>query len=181
MKELKSYFNHMDIINEEIEFKCFKCFQSPNKNIHDMMKKWQFWSTVEKLFKLDCTKWLSDNINLVFLWSFDNANTYFWGVWQETHGRSSLAKISNICFHTWETEMLSTNRNMLTRGWRNTCLCLVQYSRMTAEEWFSPVKLLYLEHCHSWFLYLPYPVKVDYASQPCLRARLSWTFLISNF
>lgn len=83
-----------------------------------------------------------DKINLVFLWSSNNANMYFWEVWKETHGGSSLAKISNIYFHAWETEMLANKRNMLTGGWRNTCLCLVQCTRTTAEEWFSLAKLL---------------------------------------
>lgn len=81
-------------------------------------------------------------INLVFLWSSDNANIYFWEVWKETHRGSSLAKISNIHFHAWETEMLANRRNMLTGGRRNTCSCLVQYTRVTAEEWFSLIKLL---------------------------------------
>lgn len=89
-----------------------------------------------------------DNINLVFLWSSDNANSYFRGFWQETHRGSSLAKTNNIHFHAWETEMLANNRNMLTGGWRNTCLCLVQYTRVTAEERFSLVKLLHLALSH---------------------------------
>lgn len=38
--------------------------------------------------------------------------------------------------------MLANKRNMLAGGWRNTCLCLVQYTRVTAEERFSLVKLL---------------------------------------
>lgn len=89
-----------------------------------------------------------DKINLVFLWSSDNANTYFWGDWQETHRGSSLAKINNIHSHACETETLANNRNMLTGGWRNTCLCLVQYTRVTAEERFSLVKLLRLALSH---------------------------------
>lgn len=89
-----------------------------------------------------------DKINLVFLWSSDNANTYFWGVWQETHRGSLLAKISNISFRAWETETLANNKNMLTGGWKNTCLCLVQYARVTAEEQFSLVELLCLALSH---------------------------------
>lgn len=81
-------------------------------------------------------------IDLVFLWSSDNANIYFWEVWKETHRGSSLAKISDIHFHAWATEMLANKRNKLTGGWRNTCSCLVQYTRVTAEEWFSLVQLL---------------------------------------
>lgn len=89
-----------------------------------------------------------DKINLVFLWSSDNASTYFWGVWKETHRGSSVAKINNIHFHAWETEILANNRNMLIGGWRNTCLCLVQYAIVTAEEQFSLVKLLRLALSH---------------------------------
>ena len=32
MKDLKGHLDHMDMINEEA---ARKCFQSPNKNIHD--------------------------------------------------------------------------------------------------------------------------------------------------
>lgn len=53
MKELKSYSDHMDMINEEA---AFNLFQSPDKNLCDMMKNRQFWSIVKNLFKLDCTK-----------------------------------------------------------------------------------------------------------------------------
>lgn len=81
-------------------------------------------------------------IDLVFLWSSDNVNIYFWEVWKETHRGSSLAEISNIHFHAWATEMLANKRNMLTGGWRNTCSCLIQYTRVAAEKWFSLVKLL---------------------------------------
>lgn len=56
MKELLSYSDHMDMINEEA---AFNLFQSPDKNLCDMMKNRQFWSIVKNLFKLDCTKWLS--------------------------------------------------------------------------------------------------------------------------
>lgn len=38
MKELKGHLNHMDMINEEA---ALKCFQTPNKNIHDIMKNCQ--------------------------------------------------------------------------------------------------------------------------------------------
>lgn len=58
MKKLKGHLDRTDMINEEA---AVRCFQSPNKNIHSVIKKQfcQFWSIGKKFFKLDNTKWLS--------------------------------------------------------------------------------------------------------------------------
>lgn len=47
MKKLKGHLDHMDMINEEA---ALRCFQSPNKNIHGVIKK-QFCQLVLKYRK----------------------------------------------------------------------------------------------------------------------------------